>query len=112
MTFGEKITALRKKRKCSQSHLARELSISRDAVSKYERDEMTPSVDNAKRIADFYEVSLDYLVSPEIEAPVADAKMLSRIRELERLDEADRSTVIRVIDAFVRDAGARRAYAT
>ena len=110
MTLGEKITALRKRQKCSQAHLSRALDLSRDAISKYERDEMNPSVDNAKRIADYFGVSLDYLVSPEAEAPAVDRELLERMREVGRLAEEDRAMVLRMLDAMIRDAKTRETY--
>ena len=112
MTLGLKITTLRKQKKCSQAHLSRATGISRDAVSKYERDEMIPSIENAKKIADFLGVSLDYLASPEVEVPVLDPKMRRRMQELHLLDEADRETILAVVDAFIRDAKTRQAYGT
>jgi len=37
--------------------------VSRDAISKYERDDIVPSVENAHKIAKVLGVSLDYLMS-------------------------------------------------
>ena len=111
MTLGEKITTLRKKKRLSQANLARAAAISRDAVSKYERDEMMPSLENAKRIADVLKVSLDHLVSEEAQPPVLDQRMVQRMHELQGLDQAEQETILTVIDAFIRDAKTRRAYA-
>ena len=45
MTLGEKIQELRRKNAISQDALAERLDVSRQAVSKWERDEATPETD-------------------------------------------------------------------
>ncbi len=63
MMLGEKITnKLKKKKNLSQVALAEATGISRDAISKYERGDTIPSVENAKKIAQVLGVSLDFLV--------------------------------------------------
>ena len=60
--IANKITLLRKERKWSQTELAKIVGCSREIISKYEKDSVMPSIEIAKRIADAFEVSLDYLV--------------------------------------------------
>ena len=83
MTLGEKITKLRKEKKLSQLDIASAIGVSRDAISKYERGDIVPSAENAKRIADVLDVSLDYLVSEEEKQEAIDNNMLKRIQELQ-----------------------------
>ena len=110
MTLGQKITKLRKDKKLSQADIASAIGVSRDAISKYERGDIVPSVENAKRIADVLEVSLDYLVSEEENQEAIDNRMVKRIKELQKLSERDQQSIISVIDAFVRDAKTKQAY--
>ena len=58
--FGEKIKNLRKTRKVNQQELADYLGVKRATISNYEINRRTPSMDDLKRIADFFNVSLDY----------------------------------------------------
>lgn len=62
----EKLTQLRKQAGYTQAHLARILGIPRPTYSNYERPkEMSgrePSVEILKRLADVYDISLDYLL--------------------------------------------------
>jgi len=60
--IGNRITELRKKKGWSQTELAKQIGASREAIGKYERDESQPSVETAKKIADAFAVTLDYLV--------------------------------------------------
>lgn len=111
MTLGQKITKIRKEKKLSQVDIASYVGVSRDAISKYERDDIVPSVENAKMIAQVLGVSLDYLVSEDDSLEVVDVDMLNRMREIQRLSEDDKTTVIKIIDAFIRDTKTKKAYA-
>lgn len=62
MTFGQKVSFCRKQKKLSQADLGKLSGINGDIIGKYERDEMKPSIETAKKLADALSVSLDYLV--------------------------------------------------
>ena len=62
MTFGEKLQTLRARKGLSQERLAEELGVSRQAVSKWERDETLPETEKVIRISDYFGVSLDHLL--------------------------------------------------
>lgn len=62
MTFGEKLKQLRKEKNYSQEELAEKLSISRQAVTKWETDAGTPDIENIKAISALFGVSLDELI--------------------------------------------------
>lgn len=67
MTLGEKIQELRRKNAMSQDVLAERLDVSRQAVSKWERDEAMPEAEKVIRIAQLFRVSTDYLLMQEPE---------------------------------------------
>lgn len=60
--FSEKLKELRKKSGLTQEQLAEKLSVSRQAVAKWENNLGMPDVDNLKNIALYFGVSVDYLV--------------------------------------------------
>ncbi len=111
MSLGQKITKIRKEKKLSQVDVASYVGVSRDAISKYERDDIVPSVENANKIAQILGVSLDYLMSEDDNLEVVDIDMLNRMKEIQRLNEDDKTTVIKIIDAFIRDTKTKKAYA-
>jgi len=84
--------------------------VSRDAISKYERDDIVPSVENAYKIAKVLDVSLDYLMSEDDNLEVVDIDMLNRMKEIQRLSVDDKSTIVKIIDAFIRDTKTKKAY--
>ena len=65
MTFGEKIQKLRKEAAMSQEELAYQLDVSRQAVSKWERDNGYPETEKIVRMSNLFSVSLDYLLNEE-----------------------------------------------
>ena len=80
-------------------------------LGRYERGEITPSVEVAKKLAEAFGVTLDYLVDESgAVAGVTDREMLNRITEINHLDREDRKTIFHVIDSLLRDAKAKKAY--
>ena len=69
MTFGEKLQKLRARAGLSQDQLAELLDVSRQAVSKWERDEAMPEAEKLVRISRQFGVSTDYLLLEELEEP-------------------------------------------
>ena len=100
---------LRKERKWSQSDLAKKVGVSREIISKYEKNDVMPSVEVAKKIADAFEVSLDNLVG-EGQNMHFDKRTLQRLHDLEQLDEDKKKTLFDLMDTYIRDAKARQAY--
>lgn len=113
MAIGDKIQALRKQHGWSQQQLAKMIGTSGPIVGRYERGEMTPSVQVAKKLADTFDVTLDFLVDDTGKtAEIKDKAMLQRIMELQALDAEDQKTIVHVLDSLLRDAKARKAYAS
>ena len=71
MTFGEKLQKLRAREGISQDRLAELLDVSRQAVSKWERDETMPEAEKIIRISDYFHVTTDYLLKDATEEKTA-----------------------------------------
>jgi transcriptional regulator with XRE-family HTH domain len=110
MTIGEHITTLRKRKNLSQADLGKLIGTSGDIVGRYERDLMTPSIDVIMKISDALEVSIDFLVGKS--SIELDKKMLARIQDIQHLDEQQQQYVFALLDAFLRDHKAKKAYAS
>ena len=65
MTFGEKIQKLRKEAGLSQEELSYQLGVSRQAISKWERDNGYPETEKIVRMSKIFHVTLDYLLNEE-----------------------------------------------
>jgi len=108
--IGDRIAHLRKVKGISQTDLAASIKASREAIGKYERNEAMPSVETAKKIADVFEVTLDFLIDESASASF-DKQTVKRLKDIEHLSEEDRKTLFSMMDAFLRDAKTRKAYA-
>lgn len=62
MNIGERLKLLRESRGLSQSELARRIGVPNQSVSNYERGFRQPPAEFIHKVADFYEVSVDYLL--------------------------------------------------
>ena len=62
MTLGERLKIYRTQKGLSQEKIAEMLHVSRQAVTKWESDQTTPSSDNLIALANLYDVSLDELI--------------------------------------------------
>lgn len=67
MTVGEKITKLRKEQNLTQEQFAEILKVSRQSVSKWERDDAYPDTEKLIKISKLFDCSLDYLLKDELE---------------------------------------------
>ena len=65
MKFGEKLTGLRKSRGMSQEELASQISVSRQAVSRWESGDTMPDAANIVQLGRLFEVTTDYLLYDE-----------------------------------------------
>lgn len=73
MTFGEKLQKLRREAGLSQEELAERLEVSRQAVSKWERDSGYPETEKIIRMGRLFHVTMDYLLNEDAaDAPAAD----------------------------------------
>lgn len=62
MTLGEKIKKARIENGFTQEELAEKLMVSRQAITKWEKDRGMPDVGNLKILAELLNVSVDYLL--------------------------------------------------
>ena len=79
MTFGEKFKNERKKRGLTQQEVADGLGITRRMITRYENDEAFPRTKDAyKRIADFFEIDVNILLTEDEEFIVQASEQYGR----------------------------------
>lgn len=57
-----RLKILREELKLSQLDLANKLNMSQQAISAYEKETREPDIETINKLADFFEVSIDYLL--------------------------------------------------
>ena len=66
MDLGKKILELRKKENLSQEQLAEKINDTRQTISKWELNETTPDIKQAKELSRLFKVSLDELTDNDM----------------------------------------------
>ena len=105
LTFGEKLMLLRKKRKVSQRALGKLLNINYSNFPKYEQNMHIPSPDILVKLADYFNVSLDYLLrDKELEedfSNIKDRRFVKKIKDIDQLADEDRNSIINLLDGML-----------
>lgn len=61
-TFGEKFKKLRKSKSLTQEQLADLFYLNKSSISRYEKDKQMPEIELLQKFAEFFGVSMDYLL--------------------------------------------------
>lgn len=102
MSIGERITELRTRKNLSQGDLASALSVSRQAISKWENDQSSPDTIHLIQLADLLDTEVAYLatgVKPVYEeAPI----VVNLVKKEDRIVEVEKVVEKPVIRRIVR----------
>lgn len=102
-TFGKRLTECRKAKNLSQKELAEVFVTSHTTIGKYERDEMVPSIDAAKKLAKILDTSVGYLLGENDEANLfKDPKMLQRFQDISVLPDNEKTALLTTVDHFIK----------
>ena len=99
---------IRKKKGLSQAELGKMIGTSGDVVGRYERGDISPSVEVVSKIADALEVSVDYLLGKT--AMELDKQALKRLEDISKLSQDNKNFVLNLIDMALRDFKTKKAY--
>lgn len=66
MNLGNKITELRKQINLSQEELAEKVGVTRQTISKWELEETSPDINQAKKLSNIFNISLDELTNNNV----------------------------------------------
>jgi len=101
--FGARLKALRKQKDWTQKELANQLDIRFSQLNKYECGMHVPPIERLIQLSDILDVTLDYLVMGDRfeQQPLHNARLIGRLKELEKFDNDDQETIIKMIDAMI-----------
>lgn len=66
MSFADKLKSLRKEYHMTQEQIAKQLNLNRSTISGYETKDREPSYQTLAEIANFFHVSVDYLLDEDV----------------------------------------------
>lgn len=82
MSIGERIVQLRNQKNLSQGQLAQALTVSRQAISKWENDQSSPDTLHLIKLADVLDTEVEYLATgrkPVYEEPPIVLNMVQKV---------------------------------
>jgi len=105
-SFGEKLKALRKEKGWSQDVLGEKVGIHGRHIGKYEIGKAMPNAETVIKIAEVFDVSIDYLLLTDDTIPhhekIRDKTLLKNFQAVEAMDEDDKNIVKALIEAFIK----------
>lgn len=66
MYFSKNLKYLRKKNKLSQNKLAKNLNVNQTTIARWEDEGREPTISSAFKIAKYFEISIDDLISADL----------------------------------------------
>ena len=76
MTFSQRLKYLRKEIDIYQKELAQNIGVSRSTITLYESGSRKPNLETLEKLADYFGVSIDYLLGKSNEREVIESKEL------------------------------------
>jgi transcriptional regulator with XRE-family HTH domain len=99
MTLGKRLTSLRVERGYTQEELAKMLGITRASLSHYENDRREADYETLKKMAECFDVSIDYLLGRTNNPhTVLDQEVREFVDSLELSEEAILETFTLTVD--------------
>lgn len=98
MTLGEKIVVLRKKLNLTQEKLSERIGVSRQTLSNWESDITSPDIKQAIELSKIFKISLDELVSNQVEVQSKKTLLTNLIGETCYLDINDEDLMVDLYD--------------
>jgi len=103
-TVGTHIKRLRKEKNLSIRELAKHVNISHNTLASYERGKVMPSIENGFKIAQFFNVPIEYLVLGEkFIADFNDAKLLELFKKVDCMSKDDRTLIKNFITKVINN---------
>jgi len=102
-SFVKKLREAREVKGYSQAELARQISSHHSIIGKYERDEVKPTVDVIKKLAEVLDTTISFLMGEtESQNVFKDPVMFKRMAEIENLPQRDKECLLLTVDNFIK----------
>jgi len=111
LSIGQRISLLRKQKNWSQVELSKKINASREIISRYERNESQPSIEMIVKIANAFNVTVDYLIG-QSENSAFDKETVSRINDIQKMDSSTKNMLFNIIDTYIQNAKMKQAFSS
>ena len=105
--LGTKLKKLRKEKNITQDKLSEKLGFSPRYIGKIEAGMTKPSMETFRKLADFFQVPVEYLVSETEESnnlaavPIRNKALLEYFMEVDKMDSKNQELILEMIDAVI-----------
>ena len=106
-SFIKKLSILLEEKNITQRELAEKINVTEVTISRYLSGERSPRIEIVNKIAEFFNVSIDYLFGKEdlknsnIDTS-NDKRLVAFYEGYNNLDEADKDVLMATFDAFIK----------
>jgi len=103
-SFGKKLRECREAKDLSQAELAKKINSYHSIIGKYERDEVKPTIDVVKKLAEVLDTTAGYLLGEtEDRELLKDPSMLKRLNDIAKFPEQDKNCILYALDAMINN---------
>lgn len=103
MTLGEKLKELRTEKNWKQDAIAIDIGTDKRTISLYENDKISPSIETISKIAQVYNISIDYLLIndyPRRPLYLKDNSIVEKLQYFESLTQQEKEAVFMIIEGL------------
>lgn len=106
MSFKDRLKELRKENKLTQDELGSVLGFTRAAISGYEIGRNQPSIEDLNKLAEYFEVTVDYLIGRTdkkntiVKEIMPGVEIAQRLSSKKNYDAKDLELAFKIIDLF------------
>jgi transcriptional regulator with XRE-family HTH domain len=94
--------------------LAEKINVSKSQMIRYENKGVQPPADTLNKLAVIFNTSVDFLINgntdEKAKATLQNTELLQRFKEVENLPERERSVILEVLGAYLRNYRTKQAY--
>lgn len=106
----ENVKKLRKRDRVSQQALANVLGVSQQSVNKYENHNVEPSIDTLKKMARYFNVSIDFIVgktdeenSGENDYSMLNSEEFAVVENYRKLSKQEKQSLVMVMENYLKN---------
>lgn len=105
LPFSKRIKELRSEKHWKQAELAQKANIDRNMISYYENGKYIPSADALVKLADAFDVSVDYFLFEEIQKKplrqTLDQETVNIVSQINQLTDVEKDSVLNILKSLV-----------
>lgn len=102
--FIKNLSALLEEKNITQRELAEKINVTEVTISRYLSGERSPRIEIVSKIAEFFGVSIDYLLGKQKTSTMnsGDKRLIAFYEGYNDLNEADKDVLMATFDAFIK----------